>query len=215
MMTEASASLTEYSELRIAHPEFFGNLPDPAFEIVFDPALQKKVGAGVIYKDPYVIFLKDAVRFRDGYVGSYIRLMPASGRGGAAVLPVVDGKVVLILHERHATRQRHWEIPRGFSELGEMPEQTARREAVEEIDPAEPEIIDIGGVHADTGATSGYTRLYLARVKGVGKLESNEGIDAFKQVTGDELNSLLLAGEITDSFTLAAILQARVRGLLG
>jgi ADP-ribose pyrophosphatase len=213
-MAEIGPSLTAYNEFRIAHPEFFVNPPGAAFEIVFDPASQEKVGAGVIYKDNYVIFLKDAVRFRNGYVGAYTRLMPTAGRGGAAILPIVDGKVVLILHERHATRQRHWEIPRGFSEVGESPEETARREAIEEIDPADPEIIDLGGVHADTGATNGYTRLYLARVRGIGKLETLEGIDAFKELTIEEFDALLRADEITDSFTLAAILQARVRGLI-
>lgn len=64
---------------------------------------------------------------------------------------MIDGKVVLIRHERHATRAKHWEIPRGFAAHGESPAETARREAVEEIGIPEPEIIDIGSVYPDRG----------------------------------------------------------------
>ena len=212
---ETDAALVAYNDFREAHPEFFINLPGAAFEIVSDLALQRTAGAGLIYRDSYVILLRDAVRFRNGFVGPYIRMIPAAGQGGAAVLPVIDGDIVLVLHERHATRQRHWEIPRGFAAQGETPEETARREAMEEIDISEPEIIDIGSVHPDTGASNVHTRLYLARLTGVGHVEANEGIDALKQVTIDELDAMLRTGQITDSFTLAAILQARVRGLIG
>jgi len=212
---ETDAALVAYNDFREAHPEFFINLPGAAFEIVSDLALQRTAGAGLIYRDSYVILLRVAVRFRNGFVGPYIRMIPAAGQGGAAVLPVIDGDIVLVLHERHATRQRHWEIPRGFAAQGETPEETARREAMEEIDISEPEIIDIGSVHPDTGASNVHTRLYLARLTGVGHVEANEGIDALKQVTIDELDAMLRTGQITDSFTLAAILQARVRGLIG
>jgi len=213
-MMGTDAALVAYNDFRKAHPEFFANLPDAAFEIVFDLALQEAAGAGLIYRDSYIILLRDAVRFRNGFVGPYIRMIPAAGHGGAAVLPIIDGKIILIRHERHATRQRHWEIPRGFAAQGETPEETARREAMEEIDISEPEIIDIGSVYPDTGASNVHTRLYLARLTGVGRVEANEGIDALKQVTLDELDTMLRADEITDWFTLAAVLQARVRGLL-
>jgi ADP-ribose pyrophosphatase len=215
-MIEADPALVAYNDFREAHPEFFTNLPGAAFEIVSDIALQEKAGAGLIYKDPFAILLRDAVRFRDGTVRPYIRMIPPAGHGGgAAVLPVLDGKIVLILHERHATRQKHWEIPRGFAAYGETPDETARREITEEIGVFDPEVIDIGSMHPDTGASNVHTRLYLARLKGVGHIEVDEGIDAIRQVTIDELDEMLRAEQITDSFTMAAILQARVRGLIG
>lgn len=214
-MIDAGPALAAYNDFREAHPEFFTNLPDAAFEIVFDIDLQEKAGAGLVYEDPFVILLRDAVRFRDGIVRPYIRMVPPAGHGGAAVLPVLDGRIALILHERHATRRKHWEIPRGFAAYGERPDETARREITEEIGVSDPEIIDIGSVYPDTGASNVHTRLYLARLKGVGHIEVDEGIDAIKQVTIDELDAMLRTEQITDSFTLAAILQARVRGLIG
>ncbi len=213
-MTGSDESLAAYNEFRRANPELFTNQQAPAFEIVFDPQLQRTAGAGLIYKDNYVILLRDAVRFRNGYVGPYIRMIAAAGQGGAAVLPVIDDNIVLIRHERHATRGKHWEIPRGFAARGEIPEQTARREIVEEIGIAEPEIIDIGSVHPDTGASNVHTRLYLARLTRVGHVEANEGIDELRILTIEEFDAMLRAEEVTDSFTLAAVLQARVRGLI-
>jgi ADP-ribose pyrophosphatase len=206
--------LVEYNKFREEHPELFINPPETAFEIVFDPELQHTVGAGLIYKDAYIVFLRDAVRFRDGSVGGYVRFIPSAGQGGAAVLPVIGDKIVLIQHERHATRGKHWEIPRGFADRGESPEETARREVEEEIDVLQPGVLDIGSVHPDTGASSVLTRLYLARLAGVGRVETGEGIERTRMVSLDEFDRMLCAEQVTDSFTLAAVLQARTRGLI-
>jgi ADP-ribose pyrophosphatase len=214
-MTGADAALAAYNEYRAEHPGLFVNPPDTAFEIVFDPQMQRAMGAGVMYRDGYYVLLRDAVRFRDGSTGPYIRLIPAAGHGGAAVLPVVDSRVVLIRHQRHATRASHWEIPRGFADIGERPEETARREITEELQVPDPELLELGSVHPDTGASNVSTKLYLARLAGLGQIETNEGIDKVRQVTSEQLDAMVRNGEITDSFTLAAILQARLRGLLG
>lgn len=213
-MTGLEAALAAYGEYRDEHPELFVNPPDAAFEIVFDPDVQRSLGAGIMYQDDYYLLLRDAVRFRDGSTGPYIRLIPAAGQGGAAVLPLVDGSVVLIQHQRHATRSAHWEIPRGFGRIGEPPEETARREIMEELDVPDPELLELGSIHPDTGASNVWTKLYLARLTGLGRIETTEGIDKARQVTPDQLATMVQTGEITDSFTLAAILQARLRGLL-
>jgi len=141
-------------------------------------------------------------------------MIPPAGHGGAAVLPLIDENIVLIRHERHATRATHWEIPRGFAARGEAPEETARREIAEELGISGPEIFDIGSVHPDTGASNVHTRLYLARLTGVGQVETAEGIDDLIMVAADEFDNMLRTEQVTDSFTLAAILQARVRGLI-
>jgi ADP-ribose pyrophosphatase len=213
-MTDPDAALAAYEYYRNEHPELFINPPNPAFEIVFDQDLQRDNDAGVKYRDDYYLLLRDAVRFRDGSTRGYIRLIPAGGHGGAAVLPVIDDNVVLIRHQRHATRASHWEIPRGFADKNEPPEETARREIREELDVNDIELSELGSIHPDTGASNVHTRLYLARITSLGRTEANEGIDEVRQVTPEQLSAMVRAGEITDSFTLAAILQARLSGLL-
>jgi len=213
-MTDPDAALAAYGKYRRTHPELFVNPPGAAFEIVFDPDVQRRMGAGVRYEDDYYLLLRDAVRFRDESTGAYIRLIPVAGHGGAAVLPLVGENVVLLRHQRHATRASHWEIPRGFGSIGEPPDKTARRETTEELGVPDPELVELGGIHPDTGASNVFTKLYLARLTGLGKIETNEGIDKSSEVPVDQLVSMVLSGEITDSFTLAAILLARLRGLL-
>jgi ADP-ribose pyrophosphatase len=182
-MADINEALFAYNEFRRAHPEFFTDPPNAAFEIVSDPRLQCSVGAGLIYKDSFMVLLRDAVRFRNGSVGPYIRMIPGLGRGGAAVLPVVDGKIVLIYHERHATRKKHWEIPRGFAAQDEPLDETARREILEEIGPHELEIVYLGSIHPDTGVSNVYTPLYLARLAGAVHISAKEGIDELKIVS--------------------------------
>lgn len=213
-MIDPDAALSAYNEFREAYPEYFFSPSNAAFEIISDPAQQRDVGTGLIYKDSYIVLLRDAVRFRDGSVRQYIRMIPSVAHGSAAVLPVIDGKILLIRHERHATRKQHWEIPRGFAVQDETPEETAHREMMEEIGASAPEITDIGSVHPDTGLSNLHTRLFLARLTGTCCINYNEGIDELKTVTLDEFDAMLRAEEITDSFTLAAVLQARARGLL-
>jgi ADP-ribose pyrophosphatase len=214
-MIHTNAELSAYNKLRKENPEFFVNRPGTAFEFIFETDLQCSVGAGLMHKDAYIIILRDAVRFRNGTVGQYMRTISAVGSGSAAALPIIDDRIILIRHERHATREIHWEIPRGFVTRNEAPEETARREIVEEIGIPEFEIVKIGSVHPDTGMSNVRTQLYLARLIGVPHvMAANEGIDELKTVTIDEFDAMLRADEITDSFTLAAVLQARVRGLL-
>lgn len=206
--------MTTYDAFRARNPELFGNLENAATEILFDRATQHRVGAGVVYEDPHLLLVKDAVRFRDGRVGGYLRLVHAAGSAGAAVLAVCGGKIVLIRHFRHATRRWHWEIPRGFAEPGEPPSVTATRETLEELGIAPNEVRHLGDVHTDTGLTPAAVALYLTELPGLGVLEAAEGIDAVRLVTCTEYDDLVRAGELTDSFTLAAVQMARLHGFL-
>lgn len=213
-MTDPQAQLAAYNSYLAEHPELFDNPPEAAFEIVSDPDLQKAAGAGLMYRDDYVKLLRDAVRFPDGSIGPYVRLVPASLRGGAAVLPLLDGRIVLLRHFRHATRKWHWEIPRGFSGDGELPEETARREIIEELKAPDPRLFDLGSMYPDTGASTVLTRLYLAILSSIGDFEVAEGIKSVRLVTPDEFDSMARDDQITDSFTLASFLRARLNGHL-
>lgn len=214
MITEPGAALAAYEEFRQAHGELFDNPPNAAFQIILEQKLQREAGAGVMYRDGHYVLLRDAVRFRDGTVGPYIRLIPAGIKGGAAVLPLLDNAMVLIHHFRHATRRWHWEIPRGFTHADEPAEETARREVQEELGVPPSELTDLGSVHPDSGASNILTRLYLTRIPHLGRIEAGEGIDRVRMVTGTEFDTMTQEDQVTDSFTLAAVLQARVRGLL-
>jgi ADP-ribose pyrophosphatase len=202
-----------YELLRQAKPPLFENPPGASMEIL--PAFPSEGGPyGVLYSDAYITLVRDPVRFAGGRVGGYHRVLPV-GQGGAAILPVYAGRIILIHHFRHSTRQWHWEIPRGFSDPGESLEDTARRELEEELKVTPTELRPLGRIHVDTGLSAAGSGLFWAEVDTPPNLEEadEEGIERAVMVTPAELDAMQEQGKITDSFAMAAILNARQRRL--
>jgi ADP-ribose pyrophosphatase len=226
--------LRAYSDLRRNRPDLFLNPPDSAYIIELDPVTQDTVTAiqrrrmhdaglpaeygdvGVVYQDEFLSIVRDAVRFRDGRLGSYIRIVPAArlGAGGSVVLPLVDGGVMLARHFRHATRTWQWEAPRGFPEPGEEPADTAARELTEELGLTPVELVYLGPIHPDTGLSPSAMHVFTAPVTGAPEAERLEGIDEVRRLSPAELDLWITEGRISDAPTLAAIAIARSRGLL-
>lgn len=214
----------------------FANPADAAYEIVFDRATQEAVadeeaawlrGAGkpeeyadigVVYEDRFVIAVRDAVRFRDGSVGPYIRFLGVHTGINAAVLPLLDdGRVLLIRHFRHERRDWAWETPRGFSENGADGATTAITELQEEIGVRVTEVEFLGHVPGD----GGNDEIYLARLRpesvagpALPAGATAEGIDEMRLVTAAELRGMIATGEVDDAFVLAAYALAVARGVL-
>ncbi len=233
------ARLAAYDALRERHPDMFVNPPGGAIEILLNRADQERVAKevtelavtsglpeesgdiGVVYRDPYVCVLRDAVRFPSGRTGTYIRLVSAAEAAGAAVLPVLsDGRLILLRHFRHAERGWHWEIPRGFGSPGEDSASTARRELQEEVGCEASDLTHLGPMSPDTGLRAGRDQLYLAHVDaatfqdGANPGAREEGIEGCRALSVKEFEDMLLSGRISDAYTLAAYGLARARGLL-
>ncbi|RZU76019.1 ADP-ribose pyrophosphatase [Micromonospora kangleipakensis] len=225
--------LARYDELRAERPGLFANPPGAAFEIVFDRASQLAAAEtaaeqlraegrpaeygdmGVVYEDRFAILVRDTVRFRDGKIGPYIRLLGADSGTGAAILPMLnDGQILLVRHFRHGLRGWQWEIPRGFSEGGADGATTAARELAEEIGVATAKIEPLGRLAAE-GA---FDEIYLARLAAdtlpvmLPAEAVTEGIDERRLCTSAELAAMIAAGEITDQYLLAAWAFATAKG---
>jgi ADP-ribose pyrophosphatase len=221
-----------YEEIRHQWPELFVNLPDAGYTILFEPALVAAAEAeekerlasrslpsswgctGVVYEDPYTVVLRDAVRRPDGSLGTYARTMPASGAAGAAVLPLFEGRIVLLRHFRHATRAWHLEIPRGFGEPGVSDADQARQELREEIEAEVSKLVDLGIFHSNTGTATDRVRLFLAEIHAMGEPQVSEGISSIETLPSGQVAQEILSGAINDSFTIGAFTRAWLRGLL-
>jgi len=166
---------------------------------------------GVLAVDPYLIVMRDAVRFADGTYGLYNRLMVPSG---AAVLPVLGEAIVLLHRFRHGTRRWHLEAPRGsFSGVGTRRDE-AERELFEEIGARPIELIDLGELHSTTGCLDEEHQLYLARIEALGAADRHEAIESIKVLSIPTVERMIADGEITDGPTLALLLRAKLRGYL-
>ncbi|MFI6449819.1 NUDIX hydrolase [Kitasatospora sp. NPDC050543] len=231
--------LAAYQRLVAERPHLFTNPAGAAYEILLDTADQEFVAdqsaadnkrrdlpeedadIGVVYSDRFIVLLRDAVRFRSGRRGAYIRLCGAKDGVGAAVLPLLsDGRVVLIRHFRHADRSWHWEIPRGFAEGSDDGSDTARRELAEELGCRVERIDRLGAVNGDSGLRATTDDVYLAHIPAsafevaIAEHAAEEGIDEVRPVSPDVLRKMIKSGEITDGFTLAAYAFATAAGAL-
>ena len=226
------ARLTEYLALIEAHPDWFGG-PVDGVTIVVEPsgiaeieetmavryagkgwpAEWAQIGLG--YEDPYLLVLRDAVRFLDGGPGVHHRVVRRAGNAaGVAMLPIHDGQIALLRHYRHPMRAWSWEIPRGAVEPGDSPEEMVRIELLEEIEAVVESLTPLGRVFGSTGFMGLSVETYLARIGGFGKPALDEGIGEVILVSVERFEAMVRDGEIVDSFTLAAFLHARLRGLI-
>jgi len=225
--------MERYGQLRAEHGELFVPRGGDAIRLLLDPpevAEAERAAAerlsrkglpaewgqvGAVFEDQYLHILRDAVEFPNGAKGTYIRILSKPlGAAGAAVMPILDGRVVMLRHFRHATRAWHYEIPRGFAEPGANGETTARREIQEEIQGVIEELLPLGAMHTNTGLSAERVELFLAKLKTMGSLETDIGITACELWPLDQFDTHLKAGDVTDAFSLCAWTLARAKGYL-
>jgi ADP-ribose pyrophosphatase len=115
-----------------------------------------------LYESPWCSFRLDEVRLPDGAEIEYGVLESA---GFAAVVPVTEGgRVVLVRQWRQATRSFTLELPGGGLEKGEDPEETARRELLEETGYRAEELSRLICVCTSPGRSTEVCHLFRCRV---------------------------------------------------
>ena len=222
--------LNAYLEFARAHPELF-DAPVGELRILLDPAeirgVERTVArslarrglpasqaqVGIVFEDPWFFILRDAVEFPDGSRRTHTRTFNRVGNG-SAVLPVLEGRIVLVRQFRHPPRRWLLEIPRGAIEPGQTPEDAARAELREEAGGEVLRLVPLGFVYGSTHLYHNGAHLFYAELESVGAPQLSEGITAVEQVSVVRFEELLRGGELLDAITLAAFAHARVRGLV-
>jgi ADP-ribose pyrophosphatase len=171
--------------------------------------------AGIMYEDPYIILLREAVVFPDGQPGLYHRVIARNEEPtGVAILPRFRGQVALIRHFRHPGRRWHVEIPRGAVGEGEDPAHVAGLEISEEIGGTIGSLLPLGLLHGASAFMRHSVVLAYAELGAIGTPALGEGIAEILLVSPAELEHMILDGTITDAYTVGAAFHAKLRGLL-
>jgi ADP-ribose pyrophosphatase len=230
-MDEAT-SRARYDELRRSRPELFLNPPGAGTEILLDPAdvaaaeaeVARRLRAngqpeewaltGVVYEDQYLLIVRDAVRFRTGTLGTYIREFDPLPAPGVVILPVMGDKVILVRHFRHGDRRWHVELPRGYGTHGRDPQDDVRHELAEEIGATPTRIVPVGAMNPDAASLGDHVLLYYVEIDGFGEPDPEEGISEIIPADPVEVGRMIASGEITDGFTICAFARALLCGLL-
>ena len=126
--------------------------------------------------------------------------------GGAAVLCVVDGKVLLVKQYRYLYGKEIYEIPAGKLERGEDPKAAAARELSEETGISAT-LKPYLKIYPTPGYTDEIIHIFIASecvCDGKQKLDDGEFLSvAFKPLS--EVLKMIENGEICDGKTVAAI----------
>ena len=126
--------------------------------------------------------------------------------GAAAVVPLLDDRIILIEQYRAAVGRTTLEIPAGTLEEGESPEACARRELLEET-----------GFQADTWShvtayypSPGYTTevIHVFRASGLRNVEEIDSEFPVQLMAVNEVRERIRTGEIMDSKTIIGVLLA-------
>lgn len=161
-----------------------------------------------IYAGKRVTLIKRLLRVK----GSVVTREVVRFGEAAAALPILpDGKVILIKQFRAPINGWVLEIPAGVVEPGESPEETIKRELVEEIGYEAGSLRKLFSIHTTPGYSDEVLHIYVAEdLKYVGaRPEKYEVIETvvFKDV--DEALNAVLSEPVADAKTLLTLLALR------
>ena len=146
-------------------------------------------------------------------VDDYLVLTPKGVRddlvSGVTILPVSNGRVILLRSFRHGVRRHVWEAARGFLDPGEDVRQAEARELCEETGLAcHPDDLRFAGhVMPEASTIRGKTAVFVALScrPTVGRDRSEPGLGECHRFSRPEIRRMLARFEIEDASTLAAL----------
>jgi ADP-ribose pyrophosphatase len=158
-----------------------------------------------LYRGTRLSVEKIRVRFPDGQKRERVIVHPGDA---VAVLPVrADMNCYLIRQYRFAIGEYILEAPAGTLNAGEMPEETAHRELIEEIGFQATTLIPRGFLYTTPGFTD--ERIFLFEAHGLSpsclyQKDEDEDIEVIR-VSCADLPEMIRDGRISDAKTIALI----------
>ena len=163
---------------------------------------EKKLNSKTIYSGKIVTLEIDEVELPDGKT-SYRECVRHSG--GASVLLIKEGKVLLVRQFRYLYGKPIYEIPAGKLNVGEDPQIAAARELEEETG-FKAELSHLADIYPTPGYTDEIIHVYFAEKFEVTaqKLDDDEFLN-YCFIDIDIVVKMIESGEIKDAKTIIAV----------
>lgn len=212
-MNTHSIAWKKYQELAQTRPETFRQVKHLMIETDEQKVIQYEkehsVTIGVLYESAYHILVVDLVYDSSGRYFTYERLLPAIESGACVMLPIYQGRIILMKQYRHALREFQYAIPRGFAEPHLSAEQNCQKEMHEELGASLRSILPLGVVAADSGIQGSKANVYACYLSAFEPQLYHEGIQETIALTPNQLEEWIQSGRITDAYTLSAYMLYR------
>ena len=174
----------------------------------------KRIGRELKYKGKILDFYEDTMQTQDGHIVKWDYL---HHNGAAAVVPVdKDGKIYMVSQYRSGCDKMSLEIPAGCLNPGEDRKTAAARECEEEIGYKCQNIELLLKFYSAFAYCDEYIEIYCATdlIPTKQNLDEDEFLEVQKYDLED-LITMILSGEISDSKTIAAILAYKEKYITG
>jgi len=174
-------------------------------------------------KNPWTILSEQAV-YDNKWIGvtEYDVINPSGGKGiygvvrfkslAIGVIPLDEElNTWLVGQYRFPLNQYSWEIPEGGGDPAVAPVESAQRELLEETGLVAKEWTPIMEMHLSNSVSDEKAILFLARQLEQREPEPEETEQlVVRKVPFEEAYRMVMAGEITDSMSVAAILKVKI-----
>lgn len=173
---------------------------------------EKRLSGETVFDGKIMHVRRDTVQLSDGSK-AFREVVDHSG--GVCVLALDDaGRVLVVRQFRYPHEKVLCEIPAGKLEPGEDPFEAAKRELKEETGATAEKWQSLGEIYPTPAYCGEIIRMYLAQELTFGETDLDEGeFLEMERIPLDTLVEQVLAGEIRDAKTVAAVLKAKI--LLG
>ncbi len=135
--------------------------------------------------------------------------------GAVVILPQLeDGMLLLTYQYRHAVRDTLYEFPAGTLEAGETPRECAEREIKEEVGHRATKWVELGSLYPAPGFCNEKQHCFFASGLFPEVVSGDEDeIIEVKKMSVDEVQKLIIDGQMVDAKSIAIFFRAKVRGL--
>lgn len=162
----------------------------------------------IIHESKWATFVHDTGKTSSGDDFEYYFL---DGEGGAGVVALTEGKLILVNQYRYPLARWTMEIPGGGRKKGQTALDAAKSELLEETGYEAKSLLELGEIDIANGHSNGASKVYFApdciKVDDV-HLEATEKGSKVKIIPVDEVFEMVQSGKIHDGFTLAALMLA-------